>query len=84
MILQIFNLEICFTSLTYIQLFWESLQIHIAKQYEIKYNKDILFAKEIFVGGGATRVTSFELIWRLIVLLLLSNNNDESQETNKD
>lgn len=44
----------------------------------------ILFIKEIFVEGGAKFVTSFELIWQLIVLLLLSNSNDESQETNKE
>ena len=42
------------------------------------------FSKEIFEEGGATRVSSFDLIWRLIVLLLLSNNDDESQDTNKD
>ena len=29
-------------------------------------------------------MTSYELIWRLIVILLLSNYNDESQDTNKD
>jgi len=28
-------------------------------------------------------MTSFDLIWRLIVLLLLSNNN-ENQDTNKE
>jgi len=29
-------------------------------------------------------VSSYELIWRLIVLLLLSNDNDETQEKNKE
>ena len=29
-------------------------------------------------------MTSFELIWRLIVLLLLSNTDDESQDGNKE
>jgi hypothetical protein len=28
-------------------------------------------------------MTSFELIWRLIVLLLLSNGNDENQDNTK-
>lgn len=29
-------------------------------------------------------MTSFDLIWRLIVLLLLSNDNNESQDQNKE
>lgn len=29
-------------------------------------------------------MTSYELIWRLIVLLLLNNANNESQDTKKD
>ncbi len=29
-------------------------------------------------------MTSFELIWRLIILLLLSINDNESQDENKD
>lgn len=47
-----------------------------------KYN--ILIFKLYYIIQGVTRLTSFELIWRLIVLLLLSIGNDESQETNKD
>lgn len=29
-------------------------------------------------------MTSFDLIWRLIVLLLLRNDNNESQDKNKE
>lgn len=29
-------------------------------------------------------MTSYELIWRLIVLLLLSNNNNQDQDRNKE
>lgn len=50
----------------------------------ILYYVTILFQRKYFAKGGATRVTSFELIWRLIVLLLLSNSYDESQDTNKE
>jgi len=46
--------------------------------------RTILFIKENFVEGGADLMTSYELIWRLIVLLLLSNNNNENQEKSKE
>ena len=42
------------------------------------------FSKEIFVKGGANLMTSYELIWRLIVLLILSNKNNENQDTIKE
>ena len=40
------------------------------------------FSKEIFEEGGTYQVSSFDLIWRLIVLLLLSKDNDD--HNNKD
>ena len=41
------------------------------------------FSKEIFEEGGVIRMTSFELIWRLIVLLL-STYEDKQPDGNKD
>ena len=41
------------------------------------------FSKEIFDEGGVIRMTSFELIWRLIVLLL-STYEDKQPDDNKD
>ena len=41
------------------------------------------FSKESFEGGGVIRMTSFELIWRLIVLLL-STYEDKQPDDNKD
>lgn len=38
------------------------------------------FHKEIFMKGGTYYMTSYELIWRLVVLLL-KNNGNESQES---
>ena len=38
----------------------------------------------LFREGVKSYMTSYELIWRLIVILLLSNYNDDSQDTNKD
>ena len=64
--------------------FHEKILKNIVKKYKIKYNKNILFIKENFVKGGVNLMTSYELIWRLIVLLLLNNNNNESQDKNKD
>lgn len=29
-------------------------------------------------------MSSYELIWKLIVMLLLSNNNNQDQDTNKE
>lgn len=34
--------------------------------------------------GGQIIMTSYELIWRLIVLLLISNNDNESLDQNKE
>ena len=34
--------------------------------------------------GGINSMTSFELIWRLIVLLLLKDKDNESQDKNKE
>lgn len=31
--------------------------------------------------GGTYYMTSYELIWRLVVLLLLKNNGNENQES---
>lgn len=42
------------------------------------------FSKEIFEKGGVIQMTSFELIWRLIVLLLLSTYEDKQPDDNKD
>ena len=40
---------------------------------------------EVNLGKGGTKyMTSYDLIWRLIVLLLLSNNDDENQSKNKE
>jgi len=39
--------------------------------------------KKIFVEGGIN-MTSYELIWRLVVLLLLNNSNGESQDEIKE
>ena len=54
----------------------------IVFKLNILYNMHILFK-----GNLSKRIcnslSSYELIWRLIVLLLLSNN-DESQENKKD
>ena len=41
------------------------------------------FSKEIFEEGGVIQMTSFELIWRLIVLLL-STYEDKQPDDNKD
>ena len=41
------------------------------------------FSKEIFGKGGVIQMTSFELIWRLIVLLL-STYEDKQPDDNKD
>lgn len=42
------------------------------------------FSKEIFEKVGVIQMTSFELIWRLIVLLLLSTYEDKQPDDNKD
>ena len=41
------------------------------------------FSKEIFGKGGAIQMTSFELIWSLIVLLL-STYEDKQPDDKKD
>ena len=41
------------------------------------------FSKEIIEERGVIQVTSFELIWRLIVLLL-STYEDKQPDDNKD
>ena len=46
------------------------------------YNICILFIKEIFVEGGGF-MSSFDLIWKLIILLL-SKDNNRIDETKKD
>ena len=56
----------------------------IAFRSSNKYNKFILFKRKSVGKEVQQIVSSYELIWRLIVLLLLSNNNDESQERNKE
>jgi len=48
----------------------------------MEYTGNILF-KGYLRKGGANFMTSYELIWRLIVLLLLSNNN-ENQDKSKE
>jgi len=49
----------------------------------MKYNDTILFIKEIFLKG-VSNLSSYELIWRLIVLLLLSNDNSEDSQKTQD
>ena len=41
------------------------------------------FSKEIFEKGGVIQMTSFELIWRLIVLLL-NTYEDKQPDDKKD
>lgn len=48
-----------------------------------EYNISIL-SKGNLLEGRCSILTSFDLIWRLIVLLLLSISNDESQDKNKE
>lgn len=55
----------------------------VETKVEIKYNKNILFIKEIFLKG-VNNLSSYELIWRLIVLLLLSNNDLEDSQKTQD
>ena len=43
----------------------------------------LAFSKEIFDEGGVIRITSFEVIWRLIVLLL-STYEDKQPDDKKD
>ena len=50
---------------------------------KLKYNKAILFIKEIFLKG-VSNLSSYELIWRLIVLLLLSDYNSEDSQKTQD
>lgn len=57
-------------------------QNNLAILFKMEYTGNILF-KGNLGKGGAKFMTSYELIWRLIVLLLLSNNN-ENQDTNKE
>ena len=47
-----------------------------------EYNISILSKGNLL--GRCSILTSFDLIWRLIVLLLLSISNDESQDKNKE
>ena len=55
----------------------------IVKYYKLQYNNNILFIKEILLKG-VSNLSSYELIWRLIVLLLLSNDNFEDSQKTQD
>ena len=55
------------------------INYHFIVKYINPYIRIIPFGK-----GVKSYMTSYELIWRLIIVLLFSNYNNESQDKNKD
>ena len=55
----------------------------IVFKLKLKYKKSILFQRKSW-RKEVNILSSFDLIWRLIVLLLLSNSKDDENQNSQD